>query len=205
MSQTFLKKFSFSIFVLLLIFTLVACNPEEDPEDPTDPTDPVDPITYVVTFNSDGGSTVSEITVDKDTAVEAPADPTKEGYTFVYWYLDDSGVAYDFATLVTADITLNALWEELGPTDEDLIQADIAALEADFYANDFQLNVPIRGSVNGSRISWKSDSANVSDAGIILPLAAGSTPEEQTIKGTFTLNDARVEHIFTVNVPVMKK
>jgi hypothetical protein len=205
MSQTFLKKFSFSIFMLLLIFTLVACETGEDPEDPTDPIDPVDPITYVVTFNSDGGSAVSEITIEEDTAVDKPADPTKEGFIFVYWYLDNSEVAYDFATLVTADITLNALWEELGPTDEDLIQADIAALEADFYANDFQLNVPIRGSVNGSRISWKSDSANVSDAGIILPLAAGSTPEEQTIKGTFTLNAARVEHTFTVNVPVYEE
>ena len=205
MSQTFLKKFSFSIFMLLLIFALVACETGEDPEDPTDPIDPVDPITYVVTFNSDGGSAVSEITIEEDTAVDKPADPTKEGFIFVYWYLDNSEVAYDFATLVTADITLNALWEELGPTDEELIQADIEALEADFYVNDLQLNVPIRGSVNGSRISWKSDSANVSDAGIILPLAQGSTPEQQTIKGTFTLNGARVEHTFTVNVPVYEE
>ena len=205
MTRTFIKKFSFSIFMLLLIFTLVACETGEDPNDPTDPTDPVDPITYVVTFDSDGGSSVEAVTVDEKTAVSEPTDPTKEGFTFVYWYLDDSNVAYDFQTLVTADITLTALWEELGPTDEDLIQEDILALEADFYLNDLQLNVPIRGTVNGSRISWKSDSANVSDAGIILPLAAGSTPESQTIKGTFTLGDARVEHIFNVNIPVYEE
>jgi uncharacterized repeat protein (TIGR02543 family) len=204
MRQTFIKKFSFSIFMLLFIFTLVACDTGEDPIDPTDPTDPVDPITYVVTFDSDGGSSVDAVTVDEDTAVSEPTDPTKEGFTFVYWYLDDSNVAYDFQTLVTVDITLTALWEELGPTNEELIQEDIEALEADFYLNDFQLNVPIRGTVNGSRISWKSDSANVSDAGIILPIA-GSASEQQTIKGTFTLNGARVEHTFTVNIPVYEE
>ena len=42
---------------------------------------------------------------------QKPADPTLEGFTFKYWYLDDENEAYDFEnTPVTADITLTAKW-----------------------------------------------------------------------------------------------
>jgi uncharacterized repeat protein (TIGR02543 family) len=201
MSQTFLKKFSFSIFMLLLIFTLVACNTDEDPEDPTDPVDPVDPITYVVTFNSDGGSAVEAITVDEDTAVTAPNDPTKEGFTFVYWYLDDAGVAYDFATLVTEDITLTALWEEAGPTDAELIALDIQEVKDNLYLNEYQLNLANRGT-NGSRITWKTSAENVSFYGLILPLYEASEPEVQQVEATFKLNDTTVKELIDITIPV---
>ncbi len=202
MSRTFTKRFSFAILMLITVFALIACDTVEEPEDPVDP---VDPVTYVVTFNSNGGSEVTSIEVEENKTVAQPSDPLKEGYTFLYWYITDEASEFDFQTAIIADITLNALWEEdvpEGPTDEELIQQDIEALEADFYLNEYQLNLPIRGEISRSRISWKSDSNQVSDAGIILPLPAGSTPTTTEIKGTFTLNAARVEHTFTVNVPV---
>ena len=64
---------------------------------------------YKVTFNADGGSLNKDsiqrvIDGEKVSALEA----TREGYRFDGWLLN--GEAYDFATAVTADITLTAKW-----------------------------------------------------------------------------------------------
>jgi len=64
--------------------------------------------TYTVTFDTDGGSAVASATVKEGATVAKPADPTKEGYTFAGWFVGES--AYDFATAVTANVTVKASW-----------------------------------------------------------------------------------------------
>ncbi len=64
---------------------------------------------YTISFNSDGGSAVDPITQDYGTLVEKPADPTKEGYSFLYWAKD--GKEYTFGTMPAEDIVLKAVWE----------------------------------------------------------------------------------------------
>lgn len=63
---------------------------------------------YAVTFDSDGGSAVDSQTVADGGMATQPADPTKSGYTFSKWQLDDAD--YDFSTPVTGSITLKAVW-----------------------------------------------------------------------------------------------
>ncbi len=67
--------------------------------------------TYVVSFDSDGGSTVESQEIAGGSQATEPTDPTKEGAFFSYWYLDDETVPYDFSTEVTSEITLHASWE----------------------------------------------------------------------------------------------
>ena len=68
---------------------------------------------YTITFDSNGGSAVAPITQDYGTAITAPADPTREGYTFIGW---DKAIP---ATMPAENITLKARWRDVEkPTGE---------------------------------------------------------------------------------------
>ncbi len=68
---------------------------------------------YTVTFMN--GSVVSETkTVEEGKTVAKPTNPTKEGYTFIGWYLD--GTAFDFSTKITSNTILTAEWQEVEKT-----------------------------------------------------------------------------------------
>ena len=63
---------------------------------------------YTVTFQSEGGSEVaSQIRANAPAA--RPADPTKEGYTFIGWYNGES--EWDFEAPVTTGLILTAKWQ----------------------------------------------------------------------------------------------
>ena len=61
-----------------------------------------------VTFLSDGESAAPP-QIRANTPADQPADPTKEGYTFIGWYNGES--EWDFETPMTADLTLTAKWQ----------------------------------------------------------------------------------------------
>ncbi len=61
---------------------------------------------YTLTFNTNGGSAISAITQDYGTAVTAPANPTKEGYTFNGW---DKEIP---STMPAENLTFTAQWKE---------------------------------------------------------------------------------------------
>ena len=62
---------------------------------------------YSVYFDSNGGSKVASGTV-KGGKVAKPEDPTRKGYKFLGWYLEDK--AYDFSSEVKDNMTLKAKW-----------------------------------------------------------------------------------------------
>lgn len=75
--------------------------------------EPEPTTTYTVTFDSNGGSAVASQTVTSGETATEPVDPTKSGYDFDAWYSDNQFTTeYNFATPVTADITLYAKWVE---------------------------------------------------------------------------------------------
>ena len=76
------------------------------------------PTTYTVMFNSNGGSSVPSQTVNSGGLASRPADPTREGYTFVRWNLGAN--AYNFSTPVNSNITLTAVWEEVTNPDDNV-------------------------------------------------------------------------------------
>ena len=71
---------------------------------------------YKITFDTNGGSEIAPITQDYGTAITAPADPTREGYTFIGW---DKEIP---ATMPAENITLKAKWKDIEkPTGEIII------------------------------------------------------------------------------------
>ena len=68
-------------------------------------------VMRTVTFDSKGGSSVTAVTVADGSGITAPANPTKQGYTFAGWCTDSGATAaYSFGTPVTGDMTLYAKW-----------------------------------------------------------------------------------------------
>ena len=61
---------------------------------------------YTITFDTAGGSEIASITQDYGTNITAPADPTREGYTFIGW---DKAIP---TTMPAENITVTAQWKD---------------------------------------------------------------------------------------------
>ena len=61
---------------------------------------------YTITFDTAGGSEIAPITQDYGTNITAPADPTRDGYTFIGW---DKAIP---TTMPAENITVTAQWKD---------------------------------------------------------------------------------------------
>ena len=79
-----------------------------------------DSTNVTVTFDSNGGGEVESQTIQQGQQVQRPADPVKEGYTFIGWYNKDdlpynNMPEWNFSYSVTKDMVLVAQWMETRP------------------------------------------------------------------------------------------
>ena len=73
-------------------------------------------VKYTVTFNSNGGTSVRNQSVNAGSTAKEPTSPTWTDHTFKGWLLN--GNPYNFSSAVNSDITLTASWEKVEVKDE---------------------------------------------------------------------------------------
>ncbi|MDR1232308.1 MAG: InlB B-repeat-containing protein [Spirochaetaceae bacterium] len=73
------------------------------------------PAQYTITFDSNGGSTVTAVTANGGTSVSQPADPSKNGFIFNGWFdAASKGTVYKWPHTLSADVTMHAQWTATG-------------------------------------------------------------------------------------------
>lgn len=108
-------------------------------------------FSYVVSFDSNGGSSVNYQTIESGKTATEPEVPIKNGHVFVSWQLD--GVDYDFSNPVIKDIKLVAKWEVALTDDQTYLS--IAREEVQDFSV-VRANQPLKSiAVSGKcKITW---------------------------------------------------
>jgi hypothetical protein len=106
-------------------------------------------INYNVTFNSDGGNTVTSQSVPSGSAVSVPSNPAKVGNLFDGWYNGDT--KYDFNTAISSDTTLTAHWTA--------VSAPTPAIKSLKNSKKSQIKITLKKSENiaGYEISYSTN------------------------------------------------
>lgn len=70
---------------------------------------------FTITFDSNGGTDVAPQNQMYGELLEVPEDPTREGYEFTGWYMDDACdvIWLEDSDTIQSDLTLYAGWESL--------------------------------------------------------------------------------------------
>lgn len=84
---------------------------------------------FVITFDTKGGSTISKMTVEFNSIIVAPKDPTKEGYIFDGW---SPAIP---TTGVTDDMTFTAIWVAAPEPEPGTAVVDNAIAEINIWAH----------------------------------------------------------------------
>lgn len=101
------------ILAAVLVGVFVFGEQESSPaQSPASSSSSSSSASYKVTFETNGGSSVSQATVDEGSTLSTPQSPTRAGYTFDGWYLDSAlSKKASFPLKVDSNMTLYAKWE----------------------------------------------------------------------------------------------
>ena len=137
-------------------------------------TDPVavTPNEYTVTFKDWDGTVLKTETVVEGNAATAPADPTREGYTFTGWSADFTNVTSDL--IVTAQYTINSYTLTI-----NYVKAE-GGTAASTYTQTYTY---------GASYSVTS------------PTVEGYTPDQAVVTGTMGAGNVTITVTYTKNAP----
>ena len=94
---------------------------------------------YTISFETNGGTSVTAITQNYATEVAAPEAPAKNGYEFVGWYANEELTRkYTFSTMPAEDITLYAKWNIV--TYDIVYNLDGGKFEDSTYAKTYKID-----------------------------------------------------------------
>ena len=147
---------------------------------------------YTVNFVVDGATT-SSANVNGGATVSAPAtNPSKTGYTFLYWSTAENGAtAYDFSTPVNANLTLYAVFAEEGASNNNYtvnFMADGVLVSAVEIENGQTVSAP---ATNPSKTGYTFLHWSTTEGGVAYNFA---TP----VTGALTLYAVFEEDVYTV-------
>jgi uncharacterized repeat protein (TIGR02543 family) len=138
--------------------------------------------TYNVTFNSNGGSSITGVSVNAGGTITKPTDPTKEGYSFAGWYKEASLTnVWDFVNdTVSENLTLYAKWTETGSGTIEVTSISLNVASYTLYLGEKTTLVATILPTNATdkNVTWvssKSEVATVSSTGKVVAVAVGST------------------------------
>ena len=74
--------------------------------------DKKEPVTITITFDTNGGSKINSVTINKETELILPEEPTLEGYVFKGW-IDKNEMPIYNKVIFAENTTLYAVWEKV--------------------------------------------------------------------------------------------
>lgn len=95
-----MKKIRFLLPILFIVLLLTSCTK----------------TTYLISFDTLGGSIISGQKVEEGTKLQKPENPIKEGYEFIGWYKSlsyNENDLYDFNQTVNSNFTLYAKYNKI--------------------------------------------------------------------------------------------
>lgn len=123
-------------------------------------------VKHVVSFETGEGSTVDAQQVADGQRAEAPVNPTRDGFVFAGWFLDEACTeAYDFGSAVTANLALHAKWTQLQTASVTI--TGVQDPSADAPIEDKWLDgVTVEFEADGSATAWDAFKIALDRAGL---------------------------------------
>lgn len=113
------RKVLIGLLAASAMLSIASCKTNDEPNDDSNQNENEnenEKETYTVTFNTNGGSAVSEQKIETGNKATKPNDPSKTDYKFIGWYTDEALTKeFSFDTAITSNITLYAKWEAVQP------------------------------------------------------------------------------------------